>query len=149
MVRGGTRVGALAPQPRVASSTSFAWGRGGARGALGAVLQARLLAQGNVLHQFGAAATLPFFLPPPDLGLLRGTNGPGKGSPVAGPQPLPRLFHGCKERRFLSPQYLVSLHGQQFAGVGDGVGMDDWGTAASAGIHARPLDERVAVGGGK
>ena len=46
---------------------------GGARGALGAVLQARLLAQGNVMHQFGAAAPLPFFLPPPDLGLLRGT----------------------------------------------------------------------------
>ena len=44
---------------------------------------------------------------------------------------------------------LSSLHGRQFAGVGDGVGMDDWGTAASAGIHARPLDERVAVGGGK
>ena len=62
-----------------------------ARGALGVVLQARLLAQGNVMHQFGAAAPLPFFLPPPDFGLFRGTCGLGKGGTVVGPDPL-RLF---------------------------------------------------------
>ena len=31
--------------------------------------------------------------------------------------------------------------------VGNGVSVDDWGTTASVGIHAGPLDERVAVGG--
>ena len=113
-----------------------------ARGALGVVLQARLLAQGNVMHQFGAAAPLPFFLPLPDLGLLRGTDGPGKGGPVAGPHPL-RLFHTgarSKERRFPSPQYVGH--------VGDGVGMDDCGTPASASIHARVLRRACCCCGG-
>ena len=120
MVRGGTRVGELAPQPRVASSTSFAWGRGGARGALGAVLQARLLAQGNVLHQFGAAATLPFFLPPPDLGLLRGTGGHGKGGGRR--RPASAEASSTAARSVASSVLSTStLHGQQLAGVGNGV----------------------------
>ena len=86
-----------------------------ARGALGVVLQARLLAQGNVMHQFGAAAPLPFFLPLPDLGLLRGTGGPGKGGPVAGPHPL-RLFHVPRlqgARRATSPVLITSATGSR------------------------------------
>ena len=100
-----------------------------ARGALGVVLQARLLAQGNVMHQFGAAVPLPFFLLPPDLGLCRGMGGLGKGDTVAGPDPLLRLFIPRLQGAPF-PQSTVpgNLHGLQFAGVGDGVGMDDWGT---------------------
>ena len=140
MVRGGAVVGATGTAAARGFFNLICLGEGGARGALGVVLQARLLAQGNVMHQFGAAAPLPFFLPLPDLGLLRGTGGPGKGGPVAGPHPL-RLFHdGCKEQGAPLPQSSVRRRRGR---------MDDWGTAASAGIHARPLDERVAVGGGK
>ena len=94
MVRGVTAVGGTGTAAARGFFNLFCLG--GARGALDAVLQARLLAQGKVMSLFGAAAPLPFFLPLPDLGLLRGTGGPGKGGP-AGPHPL-RLFRGCKEQ---------------------------------------------------
>ena len=142
MVRGVAAVGATGTAAARGFFNLFCFG-GGARGALDAVLQARLLAQYRaMIHQFGAAAPLSFFLPPPDLVLFRGTGGLGKGKgvPVAGPHPLPRL-HGCK-RSAASSAVLstkVASTRRQFAGVGDGVGMDDWGASSSA----------VAVGGGE
>ena len=110
MVRGGAVVGATGTAAARGFFNLICLGEGGARGTWRpwcCTSGARLLAQGNVMHQFGAAAPLPFFLPLPDLGLLRGTGGPGKGGPVAGPHPL-RLFHdGCKEQGAPLPQSSV------------------------------------------
>ena len=138
MVRGGAIVGATGTAAARGFFNLICLGEGGARGALGVVLQARLLAQGNVMHQFGAAAPLPFFLPLPDLGLLRGTDGPGKGGPVAGPHPL-RLFHTVQGARSAASPVLST------SATGSG-----WTTAAEQPQRVficLSLDERVAVGG--